>query len=158
MIDQLLDMWQIHQRINLYLLDAVPNEALLDVPTGLKGRSICKLFAHIHNVRVLWLDSQPDRKGSVQKLAMTSKADEAALTKDVLREALETSSAAIADLLQVSFEQGKIKNFKPHPAAFLGYLISHESYHRGEICMTLTEAGHPLDDKILYGQWEWGVR
>ena len=53
---------------------------------------------------------------------------------------------------------GKIKGFKPHLVTFLGYLISQESYHRGEIGIILKQAGHPLDDKISYGLWEWGVR
>ncbi|PYP84539.1 MAG: hypothetical protein DMF61_19250 [Blastocatellia bacterium AA13] len=34
----------------------------------------------------------------------------------------------------------------------------HELYHRGQIALTLKQAGHPLDKKIAYGQWEWGVR
>jgi hypothetical protein len=48
--------------------------------------------------------------------------------------------------------------FKPHAAAFLGYLVSHESHHRGQIAMTLKQAGHPLDRKTAFGLWEWGVR
>ena len=46
---QIVDTWRIHHRINLYLLDAVPPEALADTgPT--KGRSVGKTFAHLHNV------------------------------------------------------------------------------------------------------------
>jgi uncharacterized damage-inducible protein DinB len=40
----------------------------------------------------------------------------------------------------------------------MGYLISHESYHRGEIGIILTQAGYKLDQKIAYGMWEWGKR
>ena len=53
---------------------------------------------------------------------------------------------------------GRIKGFKPHPTAFLGYLISHESHHRGQVATTLKANGHALDRKIAYGIWEWGVR
>jgi len=55
-----------------------------------------------------------------------------------------------------SFAQAE--GFKPHAAAFLGYLISHESHHRGQIVLSLKQAGHPVDKKIQYGIWEWGVR
>jgi uncharacterized damage-inducible protein DinB len=46
----------------------------------------------------------------------------------------------------------------PHPVGFLGYMISHEAYHRGEICVALTESGRKLDDAILYDQWDWSKR
>jgi hypothetical protein len=53
-----------------------------------------------------------------------------ALTKDKLQEALTQSGEAIERLLRMGFEVGKIKGFELHSSAFLGYLISHESYHR----------------------------
>ncbi|MDQ6694251.1 MAG: hypothetical protein M3014_07495 [Chloroflexota bacterium] len=53
---------------------------------------------------------------------------------------------------------GKIKGFKPHAVAFLGYMIAHESYHHGEIGLLLGQMGHPLDKKVAYGLWKWGVR
>jgi uncharacterized damage-inducible protein DinB len=84
---------------------------------------------------------------------------EAAHDKTVLKSSLVNSSKAVATLLETSLEgEGKIKGFKPHAAAFLGYLISHESHHRGQIALSLKQAGKPLDKKIAYGLWEWGVR
>ena len=40
----------------------------------------------------------------------------------------------------------------------LDYLISHESYHRGQVGWTLKHSPHPLDQKAAFGLWEWGVR
>lgn len=154
MEEQLLDTWNIHNRVNLYLLDAIPPEALPGVAAS-KGRSVGAMFAHIHNVRLMWLKSAaPELLEGLEKIE-----NEQATDKTLLLHALSQSGAAIATLLRNGLEHSnKIKGFKPHAVAFLGYLISHESYHRGEICMTLTQSGHPLDKKISFGLWEWGVR
>ena len=37
-------------------------------------------------------------------------------------------------------------------------MIAHDGYHWGEIGIALHEFGHPLDRKVAYGMWEWGVR
>jgi uncharacterized damage-inducible protein DinB len=146
----LLETWQIHNRVNLYLLESVPSEALADVSAS-KGRTVGEQFSHIHNVRLMWLRSTaPELLEDLHKLENASKAQ--------IKEGLEQSSKTIETLLQQSLETGKIKGFKPHPTAFLGYLISHESHHRGQIALTLKQAGHPLDKKIAFGLWEWGVR
>src|SRR6185312_5591974 len=105
--------------------------------------------------RLMWLKSAaPDLLKGLQKIEA-----EQAQDKALLRSSLENSGKAIATLLEGSLEsEGKIKGFKPHAAAFLGYLISHESHHRGQIALSLKQAGKPLDKKISYGLWEWGVR
>ena len=61
-------------------------------------------------------------------------------------------------LMEKGFEEEKVKGFKPYPAAFFGYIISHESHHRGQIMLVLKQSGHPADQKIQYGLWEWGSR
>ena len=51
---QLVETWNIHDRINRYLLDAVSAESP-GVAMTPKFRTVSPLFAHIHNVRRLWL-------------------------------------------------------------------------------------------------------
>jgi uncharacterized damage-inducible protein DinB len=102
----------------------------------------------------MWVKSaDPGLLAELEKIEKESATDQGALEAG-----LTASGEAIGTLLERSFETGRVKGFKPHPAAFLGYLISHESHHHGEIEMTLTEAGHKLDQKTSYGLWEWGVR
>jgi uncharacterized damage-inducible protein DinB len=151
---QFLETWEIHNRINLYLLDAVDSAALVDVAAS-KGRTVGEQFAHVHNVRLMWLKSAaPDLLAGLTKIEK-----EQAVDKKLLQKSLTESGVAIKSLLDQSARGGgKVKGFKPHVNAFLGYLISHESHHRGQIILSLKQSGHVLDKKILYGIWEWGVR
>ena len=151
--EQILDTWNIHNRINLYMLDAIAPEALSGVSSS-KGRNVGEEFAHIHNVRLMWLENAaPDLFASLEKIEKASAND-----KQLLLDSLSRSGAAIVELVRRGLKSGKIKGFNPHPVGFLGYLISHESYHRGEIGIILNQSGHPLDKKVSYGLWEWGVR
>jgi uncharacterized damage-inducible protein DinB len=153
LIAQLVDAWHIHNRINLYLLDAVDESHYRDISAS-KGRTVGDQFAHIHNVRLMWLKaSAPDLLATQTKIEK-----EVALTRGLLKQSLGESADAMAQLLGKGFMEGKIKGFKPHPAAFLGYLIAHEAHHRGQIFLALKQSGHAIDQKTQYGIWEWGSR
>lgn len=148
----LTETWNINNRINLYLLEAIDDTALGDVSAS-KGRNVGEQFAHLHNVRLMWLKSaQPDL------LALVEKIEKENISKILLQEQLLKSGEAIAQLFELGIESGRIKGFKPHPTAFLGYLIAHEAHHRGQIVLYLKQSGHPLDKKVSFGLWEWGSR
>lgn len=151
---QVLESWDIHNRINLYLLDAIDEAYLKDTGSG-KGRSVAEQFAHIHNVRLMWFKaSEPELLKGLEKVEKT-----APISKELLVRSLTASGAAVRTLLESALaDGGRLKGFKPHVYAFLGYMISHESHHRGQLVITLKQSNHPLDKKVLYGMWEWGVR
>lgn len=147
----LTETWNIHNRINLYLLDAIVEEHLTDSLSS-KGRNVGEQFAHINNVRLMWL-----KVANVALLEGLPKIEKGDITKQSLMDALNKSAEAVGKLFDQSVD-GKIKGFKPHATGFLGYLISHESHHRGQILLALKQSGHPINQKVQYGIWEWGVR
>ena len=150
---QFIDTWEIHNRINLYLLSAIKEEYLTGISAS-KGRNVGEQFAHIHNVRLMWLKAaDPTLLKGQNKIEKEEK-----ISKKILADELTKSAKAIATLLEKGFEEGKVKGFKPHPAAFFGYLISHESHHRGQIMLALKQSGHPIDQKVQYGLWDWSSR
>jgi uncharacterized damage-inducible protein DinB len=151
-MDPIIETWQIHNRINLYLLEAVTEEALA-AQSASKGRTVGQQFAHMHSVRLMWL-----KVAAPQLLEGLPKIEKEDISKAVLSDGLFQSANAVSQLFELSKDTGKIKGFKPHAAAFLGYLISHESHHRGQIMLSLKQSGHMVDQKTQYGLWEWGVR
>ncbi len=154
MDDPLIETWAIHNRINLYLLDALPEEAM-GLTIGGKGRTVHDQFAHAHNVRLMWLKSAaPDLLEGLEKVE-----SKVVGPRSALRDSLVKSGLAVEELLRRAIaSDGRVKGFKPHATAFVGYLISHESHHRGQVGWTLKHCGHPLDQKTAFGLWEWGVR
>ena len=150
---QLIETWQINNRINLYLLDAVSEEHLADALLS-KGRNVGEQFAHIHNVRLMWL-----KAAMPEALRGFSKIEKSGIGKPLLRDSLTNSAATIEQLLAFAVGNGgRVKNFKPHFTAFVGYLTAHEAHHRSQIIIAVKQSGHALDKKVLYGIWEWGSR
>src|SRR5262245_35306006 len=150
---QLVETLEINNRITLYMLEAIAPASLNDVSAS-KGRSVAQQFAHLHNVRLMWLGvSAPELMEGLEKIEKESAAD-----KKLLQKSLKASGRAMEELIKKGMREGKIKGSKPHAAAFLGYVISHESHHRGQIALSLKQSGHPLDKKTGFGIWEWGVR
>lgn len=151
---QLIETWQINNRIDLYLLAAIPEENLPDTLTS-KGRSAGEQFAHIHSVRLMWLKAAlPDALKGLEKIEKENAHD-----KKLLQSSLAASGEAVEKIIENAAQNnGKVKGFKPHVTAFVGYLAAHDAHHRSQAIIALKQSGHKLDQKILYGIWEWGSR
>jgi len=145
----LAETFLLSNRVNLMLLDAMTDEQWTHVPSP-RARSIADQFAHLHNVRIMWLEvSSPERAKALRKT------EKGATSRASVRAALEASAEAIAALIGEAVEAGKMRGYKRGPIAFCGYLLAHEGHHRGQILVHLKRAGTPISREIPYGIWEW---
>jgi uncharacterized damage-inducible protein DinB len=145
----LADTWRLNNRVNLMLLDALSQAQLAHTPSP-RARSIADQFAHLHNVRIMWLEVRaPAAVKSLHKM------EKGAATKTALQDALQASADAFADMLDTAERPGKIKSARRGIYAFFAYAIAHEAHHRGQIIAHLKHAGMPLDRMLGFGLWEW---
>jgi uncharacterized damage-inducible protein DinB len=150
--DALIHAHATNNRINVYLIQNLSDEAWNAKPPGGKGRSIASIIAHIHNVRLMWLKAAGAKE-------LPAKLDSESVTKKQAVQALETSWRALEDLLgPVLNGDGRIKGFKPDVASFFAYLVAHDAHHRGQITMLARQVGHPVSQSANFGLWEWGTR
>jgi uncharacterized damage-inducible protein DinB len=149
----LLNAFETNERINQYLLENFPLLAWKAGPPGGKGRTAAAIFAHMHNVRVMWL------KAAAKGTKIPDQLDRLSVTPAQASKALAQSHAALAAVLELALAgNGRVKGFRPDAAGFLGYLISHDAHHRGQITMLARQVGHPISQKAMFGMWEWGSR
>ena len=153
MKDQLLDTWRINNRMNLLLMDDISDGGMQQSLSTRGGRTVYLQLVHVHNVRMQWLEICA--KDIFKKYKSLDK--EAAFDRKALRKAMDDSAKGIEELLARSWDDGgKVKGFKKGVLPMLGYLISHESHHRGNILLTLKQSGEKIPDTVKWGLWEWG--
>src|SRR5215472_8717921 len=149
--DALLEAYATNNRITLYLIENLDEGAWHADPPGGKGRTIGAVAAHIHNVRGMWLKAAGGE--------VVEKLEPGTVTRSETLEALSKSHEALRKVLATALAgDGRIKGFKPDVAGFIGYLVSHDAHHRGQIAMLARQAGFPLSQKAMFGMWEWGSR
>ncbi len=155
--DQILATWRRHNRILLFLLDHIPAGGETAAPSQSRGRTVAEQFAHLQRVRAGWLEFH--LTGKRPGLPKSEKGNPAPLP--AIRGELEKSAEAIEQLLANAL-QGKadIRMFGKSPVRWMGYLISHESHHRGQILLALKQAGLRTPAKValdgLWGEWIMG--
>ncbi len=153
MLDQLIETWHINNRVTLKLLRALTEEALARTLSKRGGRDVARQLAHVNEVRLGYaeLTSKTNRTAKLPHFAKGETP-----SKQQLIKAFETSAAAIETSVREAWANyGKTPSFKPGLIPMVGYLIAHESHHRGSILLTLKQSGYKLDDDLRWGLWDW---
>ncbi|MBV8809153.1 MAG: hypothetical protein JO033_10810 [Acidobacteriaceae bacterium] len=152
----LVEAWRVNNRINLFLLDRITDAGMASTTSTRGGRNVARQFAHLHNNRVDFLMHHAPRdlsEGIVKFEGSYSP------TKEELKTALESSAESIARLIEHSMNQGgTIRAFRRGVFAAFGYLVAHDSHHRGSILLTLKLTGNKLDSDAQYLIWDWNNR
>jgi len=149
---QIIETWFINHRTNLMLINALTEEALSFTTSKRGGGTVGHQLAHIYNVR-FWKLEKYD-KSLVTDL--TTIIAEDIKTLDMLKDCHTISADLIGKILENGIEKGgEIKGFKRGVIPLLGYFISHEGHHRGNILLTLKQCGFKITDDLKYGIWEW---
>jgi uncharacterized damage-inducible protein DinB len=149
----LLQAFATNERINQYMLENLDERAWRAEPPGGKGRTIAAIFAHIHNVRHMWLVV------SGRGIKVPPKLDRTRATRAQARRALARSHKAMHEVLAASLAGGgRVKDFRPDVVSFFGYAVTHEAHHRGQICALARQVGHPLPQDVGFGMWDWVKR
>jgi len=153
MKEQLFNAWRINNRMNLLMMDNITDTGMQKTLSTRGGRTVYLQLVHVHNVRMGWLEVCAN--DIFKKYKALNK--EAAYNRKVLRKAFEDSAVGIEELFARSWgNNGKVKSFKSGLIPMLGYFISHESHHRGNILLTLKQCGEKIPDSVKWGLWEWG--
>jgi uncharacterized damage-inducible protein DinB len=150
--ESLLETFAINEKANQLLLSHIAGAAWKAPPPGGKGRSIGAIAAHVHNVRLMWL-SAADKAGK-----HPAQLDPDKCTRAQVQASLRASAESICALLAKALDDpvGSMPNFKPGVVAFVGYLIAHDSHHRGPISMLARQVGFAVPTQTGFGLWEWG--
>jgi uncharacterized damage-inducible protein DinB len=144
----LADTWHLNNRVNLRLLGQL-SDAQLAYASNPRARSVADQFAHLHSVRLTWLEVVAPAGTPLAKVEKGSAAAPA------LRTALEASALALGTAIAEAERTGRMRGYKRGVAAFVGYLLAHEAHHRGQIALHLKHAKMALDPKAGYELWAW---
>ena len=120
LIQQSIEAWQVNNRINLMILDELSAEALASTLSTRGGRTVAVQFAHMHNVRLQWLEvSVPAIYKTQTKLNTEGNLDAA-----LLKKTLTASANAVAEWMGTADDGGKLKGYKKGVIFLLSYICA----------------------------------
>jgi uncharacterized damage-inducible protein DinB len=154
---QILATWRLHNKILIYLLSQIPKKGLSTRPSGSRGRDVTAQFAHLYSVRIAWLQYHRTGQRPKSKRLGTSKPPSRRELMKNLRKSGKDIELFLADACESNIRP---RLFGRQVVRWIGYLISHESHHRGQIVLALKQSGMRLNEHVamtgLWGKWIFG--
>lgn len=154
----LVESYAVNERMNQVVLDYLHPDAWRATLPGSRGRTIAAIFAHVHNVRRKWL------RLSAPQLKLPVPLDRGRCSPADAKAALAESGARCCEMLVGALgPERRIGSFHrdgwakawPASAAMAAYMISHDSHHRGQVCMLAHQLGYPLPAQATSKMWAW---
>ena len=150
MISDLLEVWRTHDEISFYLLEQISDQGL-EATTLLKngqyssGRNVIRVFKHMHEVHRAHVGRE------FLKGIPRFETDYVPSRAELLAAFKNCSRGIEQRLTRIVEEHARIKDRTG--LALLGYLISHDSHHRGQILLALKQSGVRAPDLAKFGIW-----
>ena len=146
-IEDLFETWRVNNAVCVELLKFCSDDSF-DLKPG-RGKTIRSQFVHLINVRSQWIaEKLPDEATKIAKL------DWKTADRNDLLEGLKQSGEGIEALLSKMDQSSKGRS----PISFFGYIVAHDSHHRAQIELTLRLNDCELEDKEMYGLWDWNKK
>ncbi|HEY3383160.1 MAG TPA: DinB family protein [Vicinamibacterales bacterium] len=162
--ESILDIWRINNRVATFLVENLPEQLWSASPSPDRQRTARAILAHVHNTRGMWARVL----GGRLDIPAFRKVDPRTVTRSELVTSLDRSAASILALLRGGMDAGGrfpgvagafVFGALPRDVVtFLGYALSHESHHRGQVVSSARHAGHRLPDPTTAGLWQWSTR
>lgn len=160
----LIDAWRINARATSFLVENLPPEVWRAALSSSPRRPIGSIAVHLHNTRCMWMQNLGVGTG----VAVPPRLTAARATPGELIDALARSTEAIEQMMRAGLANGGafpgVSSAFAYGAMprdvtlFVGYALSHEAHHRGQIIMIAREVGHRLPPAVVGGVWQWSSR